>query len=392
MSRAFVLMTAVGLAFFDQSHGTVDLRPFADEPAEIARIADSGEIPRSYVEKFLASAREKGFDTLLFWDEKVGDALKGLSGLYGLLVEHVERMVVDVESLMPPQEAERYRLLVREVSTELARLRLMVEAGRRDLHIVHAVRALDDLEKMKNQIYVRVKEWYDVHFPELSSIVPEVDVFLELTSLPLLRPNIDDKKLSKVVGDDAAVKVVEAAKKSVGGFMSHRDARSLSALAMLGVEVGQLAKKMAEYVRDLMAAEAPNLSAVAGPVLGSRLISLAGGLENLARLPASTVQVLGAEKALFRFLKTGRGAPKHGVIFQHPYVHSAPRWQRGKIARALATKISIAARVDFFSKEDRSSQLRESLEKRIEDIRQKYASPPAKKPVTKQVERRRRRR
>lgn len=115
---------------------------------------------------------------------------------------------------------------------------------------------------------------------------------------------------------------------------------------------------------------------------------MAGGLERLARLPASTIQVLGAEKALFRFLKTGRGSPKHGVIFQHPLIHTAPKWQRGKIARALATKISIAARIDYFSKEDRGAQLREALEKRVEEIRRKYASPPVKKTV----ERRRRRR
>lgn len=391
MPRAVVLMTAVGLALFDQSRGAVDLMPFADEPAEIARVLESGEIPRTYLEKFIACVREKGFDSLAFWDEKVGNALKSLPETYGIHLEPVEHNIVDIESLMSPQEAELYRRLVREVSTELARQRIMAEAGRRDLHIVHAVRALDDLEKMKNQIYVRVKEWYDVHFPELSSIVPEIDVFLELASIPLLRQSIDEKKLSKVLGS-GYVKVVEAAGKSVGGPLTHRDAGSLAALASLGLEVGKLAEKMADYIRDLMASEAPNLSAVAGPVLGSRLISLAGGLENLARLPASTVQVLGAEKALFRFLRTGRGAPKHGVIFQHPYVHSAPKWQRGKIARALATKISIASRVDFFSKEDRSSQLRESLEKRIEEIKQKYGSPPVKKAAPKQVERRRRRR
>ncbi|MDW8062949.1 MAG: hypothetical protein RMI43_02120 [Candidatus Caldarchaeum sp.] len=392
MSRAVVLMTAVGFAIFDESRGAVELKPFSDNPVEIAKMTESDEIPANYVEAFLTNVREKGFNVLVFWDERVARALKSSSERYGITLEPVEPMFVDLESLMAPEEAVKYRSLVREVSTLIARQKIMAEAGRRDLHIVHAVRALDDLEKTKNQVYVRVKEWYDVHFPELSGLVPEIDAYLELVAMPLIRQSIDEKKISKVVGHEVAAKIVESAGRSVGGPLTPRDAANVSALASLGLDVGKLAEKTAEYIRELMASEAPNLSAVAGPVLGSRLISLAGGLENLARLPASTVQVLGAEKALFRFLKTGRGAPKHGVIFQHPYVHSAPRWQRGKIARALATKISIAARIDYFTKEDRSSQLRESLEKRIEDIRQKYSSPPVKKAVAKQAERRRKRR
>lgn len=392
MSRAVVLLTAVGWALFDESRGKVEVRPFAETPAEIAKILQSGHVPENYVASFLSLAREKGFSVLVFWDEKIGETLKNFAGKFGLAVEQAEPSVVDLESYLSREEAELFRSLVRDVSTEMARQAIAAEAGRRDLHIVHSVRALDDLEKTKNQFYVRVKEWYDVHFPELSNIVSDIDDFLELVSQPLLRDEIDQKALSKVLKSEDAAKVVDAAHKSVGGTLSKKDAAALSSLAGPGLEVSRLAEKMSEYIRELMASEAPNLSAVAGPVLGSRLISLAGGLENLARLPASTVQVLGAEKALFRFLKTGRGAPKHGVIFQHPLVHSAPKWQRGKIARALATKISIAARIDFFSKEDRSTVLRESLEKRVEEIRRKYASPPVKKAVAKPVERRRRRR
>ncbi|MEM0439996.1 MAG: hypothetical protein QXF45_02730 [Candidatus Caldarchaeum sp.] len=392
MSRAVVVLTAVGWALLDESLGRVELKPFAQTPAEIAKNLQSGYVPESYVESFLTSAREKGFGVLAYWDERIGEFLKNFAGRFGLVVEYAEPSVIDLESLLSGEEVERYRSLVRDVLTEMARQAIATVAGRRDLHIVHSVRALDDLEKMKNQIYVRVKEWYDVHFPELSSIVSDIDDFLQLVSQPLLRDEVEEKMLSKLLKSEDVAKVADAARKSIGGPLFKKDASALSSLAALGVEVSRLAEKMSEYVRELMASEAPNLSAVAGPVLGSRLISLAGGLEKLARLPASTVQVLGAEKALFRFLKTGRGAPKHGVIFQHPLVHSAPKWQRGKIARALATKISIAARIDYFSKEDRSAVLRESLEKRVEEIRRKYASPPVKKAVTKPVERRRRRR
>ena len=121
-----------------------------------------------------------------------------------------------------------------------------------------------------------------------------------------------------------------------------------------------------------------NVKAVAGSNLGGRLIALAGGLERLAKFPASTVQVLGAEKALFRSLRTGSRPPKHGIIFQHQLIHQAPRWQRGKIARALAGKIAIAARIDAFTQTDNSAKLKMDLEKRVKEIHEKYPHPPQK--------------
>lgn len=123
---------------------------------------------------------------------------------------------------------------------------------------------------------------------------------------------------------------------------------------------------------------APNLRELVGSSLGARLIALTGSLEGLAKKPASTIQVLGAEKALFRSLKTGARPPKHGIIFQHQYIHNAPRWQRGKIARALAGKLSIAARVDAFHGEFVADSLKKILDKRVEDIQKKYSKPPVK--------------
>jgi nucleolar protein 56 len=110
--------------------------------------------------------------------------------------------------------------------------------------------------------------------------------------------------------------------------------------------------------------------------LTARLISIAGSLDRLAKMPSSTIQVLGAEKALFRSLKTGSRPPKHGIIFQYQPLHSAPRWQRGKISRTLASKLSIAVRIDAFRGEFIGDKLKESIEKRIREIQEKYPSPP----------------
>ena len=114
---------------------------------------------------------------------------------------------------------------------------------------------------------------------------------------------------------------------------------------------------------------APNISKMTGPLIGARLISLAGGLVRLAIIPASTIQILGAEKALFRFKKEGGKPPKHGVIFQHSYINKSPREIRGKIARVFAAKIAIAAKADAFTKRDISKDLIRDIDERIKEIK-----------------------
>lgn len=140
-----------------------------------------------------------------------------------------------------------------------------------------------------------------------------------------------------------------------------------------------LRQELETYLEKTMEEVAPNTKALVGPLVGARLIAFAGGLTNLARKPASTIQVLGAEKALFRSLKTGARPPKHGLIFQDTLLHDAKRWQRGKIARALAGKLAIAARADAFGGRHISDELKTHLEKRIKEIQEKYAEPP---PIT----------
>ncbi|MEM4328508.1 MAG: hypothetical protein QXI50_02470, partial [Candidatus Caldarchaeum sp.] len=147
MRQAYVLMTAAGLAVFDENLGYMGLKPFADKPEVIARVIASGRAPQDYVDRFLEEVKGMGFDELLYWDERVGEMLRAGAEMRGLRLKAVDRLTLDVEQAMSEAEAEKYRDLVRDVSTELARMKIMTEAERRDLHIVHAVRALDDLEK-----------------------------------------------------------------------------------------------------------------------------------------------------------------------------------------------------------------------------------------------------
>lgn len=393
-----LVLSPVGLLAVNDNMKVIDFKTFSgpsDAVAEkIRSITERGE-PVEELQAAVQSLLEKNIRSLVVDNENLANVVRKVSNEIEISVVDIkldlERIIQD-NSLFTIQE---YRSRVREVGNAISRSRIKEAVERRDIHIVHAVRSLDDVEKHLNQIYTRVREWYGVHFPELEEILDDPVNYLRFVAEVTTRDKIGGERLGKVLqGGRRLEAIMEAGSKSLGAPLPPHDANAVKSLAALGLRVADMKERLAEYIRNLMSSEAPNLSAVAGPVLGSRLISLAGGLEKLARMPASTIQVLGAEKALFRFLRTGRGSPKHGVIFQHPYVHTAPRWQRGKIARALATKISIAARIDYFTKEDRSSELKQSLDKRVEEIKKKYPkpSPKVKAPTYKQPDSRRRRR
>ncbi|RLG07962.1 MAG: hypothetical protein DRN59_00180 [Thaumarchaeota archaeon] len=278
---------------------------------------------------------------------------------------------------------EEYRSEVKQVLDRIVAEELKEAVARRDMMIVHAVHVLEDLDKQINMFYTRCREWYGLHFPELAEIVDDLEDYMRIVAEFGSRKNFDEERLREIIGPKKAREVMERAERSVGADLSPEDEEQVKEVAREGLRLIKLRREQERYIEELMSAEAPNISATAGPILGAKLISMAGGLEKLARLPASTIQVLGAEKALFRFFRTGRGAPKHGILFQSPLVHGSPKHLRGKIARALAAIIAIAAKIDYFTREDRGAELREKLEKRLKEIREKYKKPPVKKKPSK---------
>ena len=268
------------------------------------------------------------------------------------------------------------------MEVEYTRRKLRRVAAKRDMLAVQAIRAIDDIDKTINLFATRIREWYGVHFPELDELVKEHEDYIRIVAEIGHRDNITVESLKKIGFSEAkASKIVEAAASSVGADLSEHDAEAIRTLARIVLDLYQLRRTLTSYLGDVMSEVAPNITALVGPLLGARLLSLAGGLEKMAMLPASTIQVLGAEKALFRALRTGGRPPKHGVIFQYPEIHRSPKWQRGKIARALAAKLAIAAKIDAFTGRFLGDKLREELEARIQEIKKLYAKPPVRKEV-----------
>jgi len=286
---------------------------------------------------------------------------------------------------------EEYRALLYDVSVLVTKKKVREAAEKRDLFVAQAISAIDELDRTINLFASRLREWYSLHFPELNEIVRDHRDFVRMVYELGSRDNFTEERLKELgVPPPRARKIERSARESMGATMTDFDMEAIKHIASLLLQLYDARKNLEVYVDEAMKEVAPNIRGLVGPLLGARLIALAGGLQKLATLPASTIQVLGAEKALFRALRTGGKPPKHGVIFQYPAIFRSPRWQRGKIARALAAKLAIAARIDAFSGEYKADEIKEELQKRIEEIKKLYPRPP--KRVEKPPRRRKRRR
>lgn len=227
------------------------------------------------------------------------------------------------------------------------------------------------MDKDINTFSMRLKEWFAWHFPEMTKICNDNQIYAKLVLLfDAKRDACNDEALDEIkdimLDEEKAQQVVDAAKISMGFEMRDEDSLQIVKWAERVVQLTQFREELAEYLKQRMAAVAPNLSTLIGEMVGSKLISHAGGLTNLAKYPASTIQILGAEKALFRAMKTKGKTPKYGLIFNSSFIGRASAKNKGKISRYLANKCAIASRVDCFS-ETPTSKFGEGLKDQVEE-------------------------
>ena len=275
------------------------------------------------------------------------------------------------------ESKDEYEQFVRDVSLALAKTAITEATTKRDLYAIQTVRSIEDLDKILNLLAGRVREWYGLHFPELDRLVEKHDSYIRLVHSLGARESFSFDALTKLgIPQDKATQISASAEKSSGAEMSGTDIEWLREVCGTVLELYGLREAAEKYTDKIMGEVAPNMTSVLGAVLSAKLISMAGGLENIAKMPSSTLQVLGAEKALFRTLKTGARPPKHGIIFQYAPIHQSPKWLRGKIARAVAGKLAIAARMDVYGGGDTGQRLKEALEKKIVDLKGRYQAPP----------------
>jgi nucleolar protein 56 len=386
MMKATIIQTIFGVLAFDEGNRLLAHSLFQKKPEEAAKTLleiESGKVVKE-VADLIGYLKNSGYEVFAFENPLLAASVKEkfavsteisrVSEAGQLLRSNLEGFAIETGFV---KDYEEFRRWTHSVSMEIAKLRVKKAVEKKDLIIAQAIQTLDDLDKTINLFMSRIREWYGIHFPELDRLLEKHETYARLVVKIGSREGFTAESLEKEgLPKSKAEQVANAAKSSMGADLAETDLAQIQALSRTVLGLYELRENMEKYIDTAMEEVAPNIKALTGALLGARLIALAGGLTNLAKMPASTLQVLGAEKALFRSLKTGTRPPKHGIIFQHPLLHEAKKWQRGKIARALAGKLAIAARTDVFGGRYIGEELKADLEKRVEEILQKYAEPP----------------
>ena len=330
---------------------------------------------KEFLERELPKAKKgKANFSLGVLDAKLGAAIQDGTGIPCQVSEPLNEIQRGVRQHLP-----RFVKDLEEVSHNKAQLglahaysraKVKFNVNKVDNMIMQAIALLDVLDKDINTFIMRVREWYGWHFPELVKIV--ADNYLYARVAMYVKNRADWKPdmrggLGEVLADeDKAAEVEKALNRSMGQDISPIDLVNIQAFAQRVIDLAEYRQKLHEYLLARMHTVAPNLSALIGETVGARLIQHAGSLTNLAKYPASTVQILGAEKALFRALKTKGNTPKYGLIFHSSFIGRAKARNKGRISRYLANKCSIASRIDAFS-EATSSVFGEAMKGQVEE-------------------------
>ena len=394
--KATIVESVMGVFGFGEDNAVVEKVFFPKDPVETAerlKKLEDGTLLEE-VSELVDKLKAKGYMSFVFENQElsrnVGEAMNveaivDMSSEAGKLFrENMSKFALDLGFVEKPMQL---RAHLHNVSLELAKMKVKKTVEKRDLLAAQAVLSVDDMDKSLNLFMGRIREWYGLHFPELDRIVDKHETYARLVVVLGKRENFTVESLEvEGLPKVKSKTIAEVASESMGADISDDDLVKIQDMCRNVLELYSLRQSLENYVDSVMDEVAPNTKAIGGSLLGARLIALAGGLLNLAKLPASTMQVLGAEKALFRSLKTKARPPKHGIIFQHPLIHDAKRWQRGKIARALAGKLTIAARVDAFGGEYAGDELKADLDKRVEEIKERYATAPPPPPPAKRMQ------
>merc|ERR1719471_429720 len=256
-----------------------------------------------------------------------------------------------------------------------SRSKVKFNVNRSDNMVIQAIALIDQLDKDINTFAMRVREWYGYHFPELVRLVNDNYQYCQLVRLIKMRKVLTDpseelmEQMKKIVMDTAkASAICDCARASMGMDISEFDLINIEMFANKVIKLADYRKNLQQYLSDKMGAVAPSLAALIGDVVGARLISHAGSLTKLAKYPASTVQILGADKALFRALKTRGNTPKYGLLFHSTFIGRATAKNKGRISRFLANKCTIASRIDAFSETPNTifgEKLKDQVEERL---------------------------
>jgi len=357
----------------------VGFQPFKTAVTALENInsVSEGVVPEDlqlFLDGSLPKISKRSKTTLGVADAKLGAAISEVLGIpcthIGAVPEIVRGIRHHFPKLVKGFTSKTASVAQLGLGHSYSRAKVKFNVHRADNMIIQSIALLDQLDKDINTFSMRIREWYSYHFPELVKIVPDNYLYAKVAEHIKNRKDLSEESLepltNMLMDGDKAQAILDAAKMSMGMDISPVDLINIEMFAGRLVKLSEYRKQIAEYLHKKMEGVAPNLACLIGDQVGARLISKAGSLTNLAKFPASTVQILGAEKALFRALKTRGNTPKYGLLYHSSFIGRAGLKNKGRISRYLANKCSIASRIDCFT-EMQSAVFGEKLKQQVED-------------------------
>ncbi|KAK8133822.1 putative nucleolar protein NOP58 [Apiospora sp. TS-2023a] len=307
------------------------------------------------LQKLLDEIKDERKSSLAVCDPKLGAAINVLPELNLTPVsdsstnELFRAIKTYLPELFPDLQGDYLGNMALALSHSISRHKLKFSPDKVDVMIVNAISLMDNLDKELNNFFMRVKEWYGWHFPELDRIINDNVAYARIIMAMGMRTNAANTDLTEILPEDLVDRVKAAAEISMGTEIGEFDLENIRLLAEQALSFSDQRQQLSLYLASRMKAIAPNLTELVGELVGARLIAHAGSLLKLAKSPSSTIQILGAEKALFRALKTKHDTPKYGLIYHASLVGQATGKNKGKMARMLAAKAALGLRQDAFS-------------------------------------------
>ena len=386
--RCYIIDSLIGIYAIDNGGNFLNYIDFLEDIQKSVNFynsLNSNTLSREY-SNFMNELNSSGFDDFVFDNKKLKEITAQNLGYntsfekFSLEFKNFRFNLSDqLKKIGITKKRGEILSFFKKVEEQVIKERISQFGSKGDVEVVQIIETLDILKKSISLFSTRMREWYGLHFPELTDKLIEDNVLIaKLISVLGKRDNFTYEKINQEFGfKEARIKVLQnLASQSMGADI---DLRIIKKYANEILSLDDFRQELEAHLDTLMERVAPNLFALVGGLVGAKLIAKAGSLKKLAFMPASRIQLLGAEKALYRFLKTGEKRPKHGLIFQWNLIRGSKPWNRGKISRLISGKIGICSKVDYFEGEFVADVLSKEINEKIQEIEKKYPKPPLKR-------------
>ena len=386
--RCYIIDSLIGIYAIDDGGNFLNYIDFLDDiekSISFYKSLNSGILSEEYSD-FMTELNSSGFDDFVFDNKKLKDLTKQKLGYntsfekFSLEFKNFRFNLSDqLKKIGITKTRDEILFFFKIVEEQLIKEKVSEFGSKGDVEVIQIIETLDILKKSISLFSSRMREWYGLHFPELTDKLIEENILIaKLITILGKRDNFTFEKIEQEFSfKESRINMLQKlASQSMGADI---DLSIIKKYANEILSLDDFRQELEDYLDTLMEQVAPNLFALVGGLIGAKLIAKAGSLKKLAFMPASRIQLLGAEKALYRFLKTGEKRPKHGLIFQWNQIRGSKPWNRGKISRVISGKIGISAKVDYFRGEFVADVLSKEINEKIQEIEKKYPKPPLKR-------------